>query len=82
MAHLLHVKMSLNVKVFRMATLINQSSLTLSQDKALKIIAKSLYRELRENGYDSKHIVSLSTELIDLVTSELKRGSSSPVISP
>ncbi len=42
------------------------------QEKALKIIAKSLFRELKENGYDSRQIVSVSSELISLVTSDLR----------
>jgi hypothetical protein len=40
--------------------------------KAARILAKSLYRELRGNGYTPKQILSLSTELIDLVTQDLK----------
>jgi hypothetical protein len=41
-------------------------------DRSLKILAKSIFRELKQNGYDSRHIVSLSTELISLVTSDLR----------
>jgi len=55
-----------------MATLINQSRPLHSNDKSLKIIAKSLFKELKENGYDCRQIVSLSTELIGLVTTDLK----------
>jgi hypothetical protein len=40
--------------------------------KGTKILAKSLFRELRGNGYSTNQILSLSTELIDLVTQELK----------
>ena len=42
------------------------------QEKALKIIAKSLFRELKDNGYDSRQIVSVSSELLSLVTSDLR----------
>lgn len=42
------------------------------QEKALKIIAKSLFRELKENGYDSRQIVSVSSELLSLVTSDIR----------
>ena len=40
--------------------------------KGPKILAKSFFRELRENGYDCNQILAVSTELIDLVTRELK----------
>jgi hypothetical protein len=40
--------------------------------KGTKILAKSFFKELRENGYDCNQILSISTELIDLVTRELK----------
>ncbi len=41
-------------------------------NKGTKILAKSLFRELRGNGYSTNQILSLSTELIDLVTQDLK----------
>lgn len=40
--------------------------------KGTKILAKSLFKELRGNGYTSNQILSLSTELIDLVTKGLR----------
>ena len=39
-----------------------------------KILAKSFFKELRENGYDHNAIVAISTELLDLVTQELRAG--------
>lgn len=48
-------------------------------DKALKIIAKSLFRELKEHGYDCRQIVSVSTELLGLVTSDLRNTDQSAV---
>jgi hypothetical protein len=41
-------------------------------NKGTKILAKSLFKELRGNGYSTNQILSLSTELIDLVTQDLK----------
>ncbi len=41
------------------------------RDKAVKIVAKSIYRELRGNQFDSRQIVALATELISLVTAEM-----------
>jgi hypothetical protein len=42
------------------------------REKALKILAKSIFRELRANGYDAREVVALSTELISLVTTEIR----------
>jgi hypothetical protein len=41
-------------------------------NRGTKILAKSLFKELRGNGYSANQILSLSTELIDLVTQDLK----------
>jgi hypothetical protein len=43
-----------------------------NREKALKILSKSIYKELRQNGYQPKQIVALATELITLVTSDIK----------
>ena len=43
-----------------------------SRERALKILAKSIYKELRQTGYEPKKIVPLSTELLDLVMDELR----------
>jgi hypothetical protein len=40
--------------------------------KGTQILAKSLFKELRGSGYTPNQILSLSTELIDLVTKDLK----------
>lgn len=40
--------------------------------KGTHILAKSLFKELRGNGYSTSQILSLSTELIDLITQDLK----------
>jgi hypothetical protein len=45
--------------------------------RALKILAKSIYKELRTQGYDAKQVVGLATELISQVTSELEKDPSS-----
>jgi hypothetical protein len=39
--------------------------------EALRIMARSLFRELKENGYDGPEIVSFSSELLGLVAHEL-----------
>jgi hypothetical protein len=40
--------------------------------RALAILAKTIYRELRANGYEERHIIALAGELLGLVTSEVK----------
>jgi len=40
--------------------------------KGTKILAKSLFKELRASGYTANQVLSLSTELIDLVTQDLR----------
>ena len=43
-----------------------------NRERALKILSKSIYRELRQNGYEPKQIVALATEIIGLVTTDIK----------
>ncbi len=42
--------------------------------RAVKILAKSIYRDLEAQGFDEKQIVSLATELISEVTTKISRG--------
>jgi hypothetical protein len=42
-----------------------------SRERALKILSKSLYRDLRQNGYEPKQIVALASELIAQVTTDI-----------
>jgi hypothetical protein len=48
------------------------------REKALKILAKSIFKELKSQGYDTKQVVGLATELISLVTTDLASDSSDP----
>jgi len=50
----------------------NTTAPVMSQERALKILSKSLYRDLRQNGYEPKQIVAVASELISLVTSDIK----------
>ena len=45
------------------------------REKAIKILAKSIFRELRTNGYEARELVALSTELLELITSEIRPDS-------
>jgi hypothetical protein len=37
-----------------------------------KTVAKSLFRQLKEEGFSHQQIIELSTTLLDLVTTELR----------
>jgi hypothetical protein len=50
--------------------------------KATRILAKSLFKELRGNGYSPNQILSLSTELIELVTQDLRADQATPPARP
>ena len=56
-----------------------KGSETMSErNRAVRILAKSIYRQLTEQGYDEKQIVSLATELLGAVTRELQSDDASP----
>ena len=44
-----------------------------AKSRAVKILAKSIYRDLESQGFDEKQIVALATELISEVTSKMSR---------
>ncbi|MEM9072318.1 MAG: hypothetical protein AAGE52_27675 [Myxococcota bacterium] len=44
--------------------------------RALRILAKSVYRELKGSGYSQSDIVNFTNSLLELVTSELKSSDS------
>jgi hypothetical protein len=43
-----------------------------NREKALRILSKSIYKDLRQNGYEPRQIVALASEIISLVTSDIK----------
>ena len=47
-----------------------------AKTRAVKILAKSIYRDLEAQGFDEKQIVALATELISEVTNKISRGQS------
>jgi hypothetical protein len=46
-----------------------------AKSRAVKILAKSIYRDLEAQGFDEKQIVALATELISEVTTKISRSS-------
>jgi hypothetical protein len=47
--------------------------------RAAHILARSFFRDMRNNGYSCKQILALATELIDQVTREMKGEGQAPV---
>jgi len=46
-------------------------------DKATKILAKSLYRELIRYGFTNKDIVNFSKEILDYMAQEMRKEATS-----
>jgi uncharacterized protein (UPF0335 family) len=41
------------------------------RDRAIQILVRSLYRDLKAQGFDDKHILAVAIELVGKVTDEL-----------
>ena len=46
-------------------------------DKAVKLLASSIFRQLQDEGCEPRDIISVSSQLIDLVTHELQKDDAS-----
>jgi hypothetical protein len=53
-----------------------------AKTRAVKILAKSIYRDLEAQGFDEKQIVALATELISEVTSKIARTNDKQQLAP
>jgi hypothetical protein len=53
-------------------------SSTAHDARALTILAKTIYRELRAEGYSASEVMSLASELLELVASEVKDRRDAP----
>ena len=47
-------------------------------DKAVRLLASSIYRHLQDEGCEARDIISVSSQLIGLVTTELQRDEQLP----
>ena len=54
------------------ATAADGSIPSIDRAAGARILARSFYKELRENGYTPRQLLALSTELIDLITQDLQ----------
>jgi hypothetical protein len=50
-----------------------------AKSRAVKILAKSIYRDLEAQGFDERQIVALATELISEVTSKMAQANEHPL---
>ena len=44
----------------------------IKRNRSVRILAKSIFRELKQQGYDDKQIVALATELLSEVTDKVR----------
>jgi hypothetical protein len=49
--------------------------------RASRILARSIFRDMRQDGYNCQQILALATELVDLVTKDMK-GECEPDLVP
>jgi len=49
--------------------------------RAFAILAKTIYRELRAEGYSAQEVMSVASELLELVASEVKDRRDGPASS-
>jgi hypothetical protein len=46
--------------------------------KATKILARTFFNQLRSSGYTPTQVIAVATELIDLVTNDLREADKTP----
>ena len=49
-----------------------------SDPRAVRILAKSIYRELRATGFSERDVMALTGELLSLLTTDVKGGRVEP----
>ena len=49
------------------------SKLGVNSDKALKLLASSIFKQLQDEGCEPRDIISVSSQLLDLVTIEITK---------
>jgi hypothetical protein len=50
----------------------SSSESLIQRNRSVRILAKSIFRELQQQGYDDKQIVALATELLSEVTDQVR----------
>jgi hypothetical protein len=55
------------------ATEDGKNPVSLDRSAGARILARSFYKELRSSGYTPRQLLTLSTELIELITQDLQK---------
>lgn len=64
--------MSRVLDILQMAITFDSKSSEARDPRAVAILAKTIYRELRNSGYAEKDVMSLAGELLGMVTTDVK----------
>ncbi|MET0343243.1 MAG: hypothetical protein ABW252_19700 [Polyangiales bacterium] len=51
-------------------------------ERGIEILAKSVYRDLKQNGYSRADIVSFASSILEQITNDAKRRPSEPAETP
>jgi hypothetical protein len=54
-------------------SIVTQADKTNVTQKAVKILASSIYRQMQDEGFQPRDIISVSSQLIDMLTTELQK---------
>ena len=54
---------------------------TNANPRGLTILARSLFRQMRDQGYSTEQIIGLSSELLDLVSHDLRSSGQEPALA-
>lgn len=57
----------------RLADPVTPTTETRDSRRAVSILARSLFRQMRDQGYSPEQIIALSSELIELVSQDLRQ---------
>jgi hypothetical protein len=50
--------------------------------KATKILARTFFNQLRSSGYTPTQVIAVATELIELVTCDIRERDKAPLANP
>ncbi len=53
--------------------LIHQSASEKDREKAIKILARTFYIELRRAGFDETNVITMATEILDALNKQLEK---------
>jgi hypothetical protein len=53
-----------------------------SDAKATRILARTFFNQLRSSGYTPTQVIAVATELIELVTCDIREGDKAPRANP